>query len=267
MNLRHWLRAITTDSRREEFGSLIFRCNICGSACCAPIEKLQRETPSCECCGSTVRTRSIIHVLSLALFGESRVLPDFPVDRKVRGIGLSDWDGYADGLARKVDYTNTYYHKEPRLDIGATDQPLAGSLQFLISSDVFEHVAPPVDRAFANAARLLRPGGVFVLTVPYTLNAETVEHFPELHSYEVVEQRGEQILLNTTASGQEQIFKNLVFHGGDGSTLEMRVFCETAVLAHLQKAGFKDITVHRGPEFKFGIYQPQTWSLPISARA
>ena len=55
--------------------------------------------------------RSIIHLLSLARYGRSIVLPQFTVDRSVVGIGLSDWLGYAEPLARIFNYTNTYFHQ------------------------------------------------------------------------------------------------------------------------------------------------------------
>ncbi len=45
----------------------------------------------------------------------------------------------------------------------ALDPKLEGQLDFVISSDVFEHVPPPVDIAFENTRRMLRPGGLFVL--------------------------------------------------------------------------------------------------------
>lgn len=40
-----------------------------------------------------------------------------------------------------------------------------GSLDLIVSSDVLEHV-PRLDRAFAETARVLRPGGLHIFTVP-----------------------------------------------------------------------------------------------------
>ncbi len=131
-------------------------CNVCGQPSNVPLDRLEREVPSCESCGSTPRFRGVVHALSLGLFGESLPIPRFPQRLDLRGFGLSDWEGYATGLARKLDYTNTFLHTEPHLDIVDIDGRLAGTLDFLISSEVFEHVAPPVQRAFANASRLLK---------------------------------------------------------------------------------------------------------------
>ena len=71
---------------------------------------------------------------------------------------------------------------------------------------------------------MLRQGGLLLLTVPYGLQPETIEHFPELHEFTLVERDGGCELHNLTKSGVRQTFRNLVFHGGRGSTLEMRVF-------------------------------------------
>jgi hypothetical protein len=213
-----------------------------------------------------VRWRSIVHVLSTELFGQSLALPDFPVRPDIVGIGLSDWDGYAIPLAKKLGYINTFYHAEPMLDIAVGSPDLAGSLDFLISSDVFEHVAPPVSVAFDHAQQLLKPGGVLVLTVPYGKDCEHLEHFPDLYDYEIVEQAEGFVLRNVTRNGVEQRFENLVFHGGPGATLEMRRFSESTLLGLLRVSGFTDIKIYRQPAFDHGIYWNGDWSLPIAAR-
>jgi len=57
-----------------------------------------------------------------------------------------------------------------------------------------------------------------------------------------------------------------VFHGGRGATLEMRIFCYSDLLRLLKASGFEDIVVHGSPDFRHGIWWPQPWSLPITAR-
>jgi hypothetical protein len=100
---------------------LHWQCNVCRHDVQTPIAALHRETPSCPFCDSSVRRRAIVHMLSSELFGHSMLLGDLPIDRALRGIGLSDWAGYADVLASKFNYTNTFYHQAPRLDITAID--------------------------------------------------------------------------------------------------------------------------------------------------
>ena len=250
----------------KKSGSLSYRCNICGKSCQTKIEDLKREEPSCSGCGSTVRMRAIIHMLSMELFEESRNITDFPTQKDIKGIGMSDWDGYAKPLAHKLGYMNTYYHKTPKLDITSIDPALEGMFDFIISSDVFEHVPPPVSIAFANARKLLKPGGILVFTVPYTKDGKTIEHFPDLYKYEIIKKSNGYILKNITRDGVEQIFNNLVFHGGAGATLEMRVFSESSLKEDFAKAGFININIYKDPDFDHGIYWNQDWSLPIVAR-
>ena len=253
-------------TRGKRGGVLHFTCNICERLCRCRTADLGRETPTCPGCGSTVRMRAMVSTLSKELFGSSLTLADFPSRPDLRGMGLSDWDRYAIPLAAKLGYINTFYHQEPRLDIDAIDPALESSLDFLIASDVFEHVPPPISIAFENARRLLRPGGVFVFSVPYSKEGETREHFPELHRWEIVVRGGRKVLINITKDGSEQIFSDLIFHGGDGSTLEMRVFSESSLLQDFERAGFQDIRIWHEPEHRHGICWQEDWSLPLSAR-
>src|SRR5437762_9289818 len=180
-----------------EPGLLSFRCNICDRLGLTRMAALDRETPTCEGCGSNVRLRAIIQILSLELFGRSLSVSEFPIRSDIAGLGISDWEVYADRLVRKFNYTNTYYHQEPKLDLRALDAKLEGTMDFVIATDVFEQIAPPISRAFENVRRLLRPDGVFIFSVPYSKEGEeTLEHFTQLHDYEVLEREGNHILRN-----------------------------------------------------------------------
>jgi len=250
-----------------EPGTLCFRCNICGERCRTALDRLGREDGSCKSCGSCSRMRAVIRVLSTELFGKSLLLENFPAHPDIRGLGMTDWVGYANTLAEKFSYQNTYYDQEPRLDISAVEIPVHFlANDFVISSEVFEHVVPPVSRAFENVAKMLKPGGLFILTVPYTNKEETIEHFPDLYDFTVVEDHQTFVLRNKTREGVIQEFRNLVFHGGPGTTLEMRAFSENSIIQHLRNAGFHAIKIHREPDFAHGVWWPQPWALPISAR-
>jgi SAM-dependent methyltransferase len=250
----------------REPGCLSFRCNVCGEPGAAKVTDLDREKPSCANCGSTLRCRAIVQILSVELFGLSLALPDFPVKPEINGLGMSDWDGYAVPLAKKFNYLNTYFHQEPKLDITTLDPALEGKYDFVISTEVFEHISPPVTSAFENARKLLKPDGVLIFTVPYWTQKQTIEHFPELHDYEIIESDGHHILRNTTKDGIVQIFDKLIFHGGPGTTLEMRLFSEASLLENFKQAGFYNVKTYQTPDFEHGIYWNHAWSLPMAAR-
>jgi SAM-dependent methyltransferase len=246
--------------------TLFYRCNICGKECESEITQLTRENPSCISCGSTVRMRAIIRTLSLELFGESLAIQDFPVRPDIVGMGMSDWEEYAERLKHKLGYRNTYYHKEPRFNIISLPSNLEGKFDFIISSDVFEHVEPPISIAFENTRKLLKPNGVFIFSTPYIKEGKTIEHFPELCKYEMIKNNDSYFLKNITRDGVEQIYDHLVFHGGEGTTLEMRVFSESSLMEEFRKAGFTRVEIYGDEDFRYGIRWEIDWCLPIAAR-
>jgi hypothetical protein len=245
-----------------------FICNICGQENRrVPLLYVEnREYQSCRHCHSSLRMRSLMYVLSLELFGKALCLPEFPLDKTLTGLGMSDWVGYASGLERKFSYTNTFYHVEPRLDISMIDGQFTAKHRFLISSDVFEHIPLyALESSFMNCRRLLRDNGVFIFTVPFKKHGATEEHFPNLHDFRIVETNGKRFLLNTTTAGTVEIFDNLVFHGGEGMTLEMRMFSESDLRSHLERAGFGSVKIYADHVPEFGILWPMDWAVPIAA--
>lgn len=207
----------------------------------------------------------MVHVLSLELFGECLALPDFPERPELIGIGMSDWDDYAIPLATKLGYTNTYLDKEPALDITNVPKEMVGTLDFLLCSDVFEHVQPPVATAFENVRRLLKPDGVVVFCVPYFAAPETVEHYPELHDWHVELEDVGYVLYNRTADGRTQRFEHPELHAGEGQTLEMRRFSELGIRRECEAAGLT-VRIHDEVCFEHGIYWDKDWGMPMALR-
>lgn len=242
-----------------------FTCNICGSACQRPAAPPGREVPGCPACGSTIRLRSLIALLSREIFGMELALPDFPVLKGVRGMGMSDPPELAQRLAEKFDYINTFYHQEPRLDIVNPQPDQLARYDFIVSSEVMEHVPQPVEQAFANLNRMLKRDGLLLLTVPYRIDGRTAEHFPELHEYALAAPGGRTVLVNRRRDGSLEVFENLSFHGGDGSTLEMRIFTEASLKELLEGAGFARVHIASESVPEFGVDHSETWSLPIAA--
>ena len=179
---------------------------------------------------------------------------------------MSDPPNLATQLGKKFDYTNTFYHQAPTIDITNPPEGEWGRYDFIVSSEVMEHVPAPIEKAFANLYRLLKPNGVLLLTVPYGLDEKTKEHFPELYQYSLAKLGGKTVLVNRRRDGTTEVFEDLCFHGGDGSTLELRVFSEESLKEILKGAGFRDVHVCSESVPEFGVDHAETWSLPIVAR-
>jgi SAM-dependent methyltransferase len=241
-----------------------FICNICGQN--NTIAALTHEASSCAGCGSNVRLRALVYMLSRELFGEGLLLPEFPCLKAIKGLGLSDQLSYAALLAGKFDYTNTFYDREPFIDITQAHPERHGTYDFILSSDVFEHIGVPVDRAFHEVYKLLKPHGVLCLTVPFSLKEETTEHFPDLHEYAIAALSGAPVLINRKKDGTLEVREDLVFHGGEGATLEMRLFSRKDLERKLTAAGFETVSFLTEPVPRFGIAYEGDWSLPMVAR-
>lgn len=253
-----------------------FICNVCGSR--NNIAEFATEPASCAC-GSNVRTRALIHLLSMELFGRSMMLADFPRLKSIRALGMSDKPCYASILQEKFDYQNTFYDREPRVDFSKPHPDLYGTLDFVVSADVLEHVAPPVEATLTEVFRMLKPHGFLVATVPCSSDETLLEHYPDLHQYRILPLGGTPVLVNRRRDGHLEVTDRLVFHGGDGATLEMRQFTVPALYEKLLTAGFTDARLFNenvpeiGILFDYDVSQPliaakqQPFALSGAARA
>jgi hypothetical protein len=242
-----------------------FSCNICGAAAEFNPEGDWREASSCQSCGSSVRARHIAHCVTSGVLGYS--IPLAATQKKsIKGIGLSDAGPLASALERAFDYTNTFYHMEPKLDICELAPHWIGAAQFVTSSDVFEHVPSPVQRAFTGAYQALQTGGLLVLTVPFDGRPTTTEHFPQVRQFKIVDFDGEYLLIGKTLTGSIEVHQNLIFHGGPGTTVEMRFFSLDDVVSNLHNSGFIDVKIHDEDVPQNGIFLAHKQGLPITAR-
>ena len=247
---------------------MVFHCNICGVRSSAePDDVRMREKPTCSNCNSSCRFRAVTAALQERLFNRITPLTELQPRKEILGLGMSDAKTYSQLLRQKFSYINTFYHQEPYLDIMNPDPRFSARFDFVISSDVMEHVCPPVELGFRNLHSLLREGGVLILSTPFVLKGKTVEHFPDLNQFEIVGAGQERRLINTTRDGRTQVFSDLVFHGGKGATLEMRIFSQPELVSLLQASGFVDIRIHEKPFPEWGILYSNLCSLPISAIA
>lgn len=182
-------------------------------------------------------------------------------------MSMSDRPEIAMHLERAFNYINSFYHCEPKLDILELPAKWIRYFDVVISSDVLEHVNPPVCRAFEGLFHLIKPGGALLLSVPWVPEGYTTEHYPDLHEYTILhDDSGAAVLHNKTRDGRIQVFHNLVFHGGPGHTLEMRVFSKRGLIDALSAAGFCDIFILDAEYLPFGIVWNDPWSVPVMAK-
>jgi SAM-dependent methyltransferase len=215
-----------------------FTCNVCGSR--NAVAEFAAEPASCAC-GSNVRTRALIHLLSMELVGRNLILADFPSLKSVRALGMSDKGCYASILQEKFDYRNTFYEREPQFDFSKPHIDLYGTLDFVLSADVLKHVAPRVETTLTEVYRLLKPHGFLVATVPCSSGEMLREHYPDLHEYRILPLGGTPVLVNRRRDGHLEVTDELAFHGGVGATLEMRQFTVPALYEELLASRFTNV--------------------------
>lgn len=142
----------------------------------------------------------------------------------------------AGGLAGLFDYTNSYYHRFPRVDLLEPSQDLRGFFGFVMCSDVLEHVPPSADRALVNIADMLDSHGFAVISVPIGgATTPTHEYYPGLVDWR--EEFGHVVWRDE--NGIEHVDDDPEFHGGAGQTLAFRLwggldFCERFVNAGMR---------------------------------
>ena len=102
--------------------------------------------------------------------------------------------------------------------------------------------------------------------MPSVIADQTDEHYPDLHQYSVIELAGEHVLINRRKDRTLEIHDNLVFHGGIGATLEMRLFAQADLIRKLRGAGFSEVVLQMEPVERFGIVFEGPQSRPLVAR-
>jgi 2-polyprenyl-3-methyl-5-hydroxy-6-metoxy-1,4-benzoquinol methylase len=232
-----------------------FVCNVCGASNCLPKAKLAREDGRCVKCDCYGRLRSIMYALTAHFSPDEMILAAMTPRKEIRGVGCSDW-GYVQLLEEKFDYINTFYDEAPQLDLLNVDWSLwrPESFDFITCTDVLEHVAPPIDAAFQNMYRLLKPGGVAIITVPCRLEPDTREHFPDLHDWRIEKTKdNKRVLIDRRHDGTLRQYDDLCFHGGVGLTLEFRHFSRQGLVDTIEKAGFRMAKIHDQSVEPFGF--------------
>jgi SAM-dependent methyltransferase len=229
-----------------------FQCCICGKF--NPEQKNQhREMMFCVQCGSNARFRGLVfglmrHVLNT----QSSALVDIEVNREISGVGISDSEAYANILTLKLSYMNTYYHQEPYLDICNIDSASKyRQLDFIICSDVLEHTLEKPQAVLRNISGMLKQGGVAIISAPTYYLDSSLEWYPDASAVNVRQVEGRYEAFWTTTYGKSFVHLNPNFHGGPGSTLEMRLIAHNDLLRAGEAEGFAAETLDFRPKFGY----------------
>lgn len=151
-----------------------------------------REDLKCIRCRSSARQRALIDYIGRAVpsLGQAHVYEPSPMppttDYLQRHSASYTWSQYSPGAEDR------HPRDASNQDLQALGFP-DNAFDLLVSQDVFEHIAQP-RKAFAEVARVLKPGGSHIFTIPWypeqpteararLVDGEVMNlHPPEFHS-------------------------------------------------------------------------------------
>lgn len=157
------------------------RCVVCGElATMKPVEENLRESCRCTRCSATNRQRQIAYVLCGAVSSVvGRRVASLPEIAPFDHLTLFNTEARGavhQRLSSMKNYICSEYfgdeHEPGAMVNGVRHEDLQalsledGSVDFILSSDVFEHIPEPYE-AHAEVYRVLKPGGRHVFTVPF----------------------------------------------------------------------------------------------------
>lgn len=194
-----------------------------------------REDVACTQCGATWRAQAcMLSVLEGLGYPEgASVSPDF----SRYGLGISDDMTLAQRLFQLFMYTNSYYHQFPKIDVTSPPAETRGQFEFIVCSDVLEHVPPPAEFALLGLHSMLRPGGFLVVSVPCQTGPQTAEYYPKIVTWEL----SDDGLRWRDSAGSEHFDPDPELHGGSGQTLAFRFWSVTDLAERLLSCGFSSV--------------------------
>ena len=154
-------------------------CRVCGwSGRFVRDHRSMRETYACGNCRATLRYRVQAEAILAHFAGRGattiRELAADPVFSSLRIFEPGVIGPFRRFLKPLPGYSMSFFWedlKSGEMRDGVANEDLmdlsipTASVDLMISSDIFEHIRHP-DRGFAEVARILRPGGLHVFTVP-----------------------------------------------------------------------------------------------------
>ncbi|HLX12452.1 MAG TPA: class I SAM-dependent methyltransferase, partial [Bacteroidota bacterium] len=217
------------------------RCNICGNDGTFVRKEHPREGEICTNCSSSSRLRAIVYVIGAQFSLNDQPLVAWKPMKNVRILESSGRGPYPPMLKERFDYYNTEYNPNSELMRKPFTEYAdfmnlaydADTFDIVIASDVFEHVRED-EKGFREIFRVLKPGGIFILTVPYH------HEWPQTEIRVKIEGDKEIHLLPPE------------YHGGGGQTLAYRTYGRdlmTRLRSFGYSVGYLDL---EAPAFQIG---------------
>ena len=202
------------------------QCNICGWSGEFFKPEMDREGTMCRNCSSTSRHRAVAYIIGQLLKQGSLPVFQWPVDKSLRILESSARGPHPVMFAQKFDYFAVEYDpakiaegKHPREYADFQNLHYDDEMfDLVVASDVFEHVRKDED-GYRQIYRVLKPGGSFIMTVPY-------------------DHRRLETIIRVDTSGKEDVhLLEPEYHGGGGHTLTYRNYGRD-LLALLHRIGY-----------------------------
>lgn len=216
-------------------------CVICGALLPRRFSQSRgtvREASQCVECGGTWRARAVTLALISSLGYSPKPLSRIRADWSRVGVGVSDDFVIAGRFGQVWTYTNTFYDDFPHLDVRDVPSRLFERNEFIVCSDVLEHVDPPLEDALLGLRRMLKPNGFVVISVPMNGTAESDEYYPGLVDWELVWKQGSPELHWRDSFGTKHVDSSPEMHGGRGQTIAFRSFGHRSLSDLFTAAGF-----------------------------
>jgi SAM-dependent methyltransferase len=187
---------------------------------------LDREGTMCGNCSATSRHKAIAYIVGQVLKCGSTSVFQWPSNKSVKILESSARGSYPVMFAEKFDYYAVEYDpariaegKHPREYADFQKLHYAdATFDLVVASDVFEHVRKD-ENGYREIYRVLKPGGSFIITVPYDHDRPTTT-------------------VRVDTSGEKDVhLLEPEYHGGGGHTLTYRNYGR-ALLSLLHRVGY-----------------------------
>jgi SAM-dependent methyltransferase len=202
------------------------QCNICGWTGEFLKPEMDREGTMCGNCSATSRHKAIAYIVGQVLKCGSTSVFQWPSNKSVKILESSARGSYPVMFAEKFDYYAVEYDpariaegKHPREYADFQKLHYAdATFDLVVASDVFEHVRKD-ENGYREIYRVLKPGGSFIITVPYDHDRPTTT-------------------VRVDTSGEKDVhLLEPEYHGGGGHTLTYRNYGR-ALLSLLHRVGY-----------------------------